>query len=85
LPARPLSEFYRSGHSRNFSRIGLSYLFSASSTEDPAGQHGSNTDQFIPVVYAQPNIITSRVTGTFAYDARDYKGGIDPTSVVRYR
>jgi outer membrane protein insertion porin family len=76
----PLSEFYRKRPFTQFSRVGLSYLFSKSSTEDPPVNEGSNTDQFIPVVYAQPTIITSRVTGTFVYDARDYKGGIDPTS-----
>jgi outer membrane protein insertion porin family len=76
----PLSEFYRKRPFTQFSRIGLSYLFSESSTEDPPVNASGNTDQFIPVVYRQPNIITSRVTGTFVYDARDYKGGIDPTS-----
>ena len=76
----PLSEFYRKRPFTQFSRVGLSYLFSKSSTEDPPINEGTNTDQFIPVVYAQPTIITSRVTGTFVYDARDYKGGIDPTS-----
>ena len=32
---------------------------------------------FIPVIYAQPNILTSRVTGSFVYDTRD--ASIDPT------
>ena len=41
---------------------------------------GADRKQFIPIVYRQPNIITSRITGTFAYDVRDYKGGIDATS-----
>ncbi|HEV8587462.1 MAG TPA: outer membrane protein assembly factor BamA [Pyrinomonadaceae bacterium] len=76
----PLSEFYRKRPFTQFSRVGLSYLFSSSSTKDPQVNTGTNTDQFIPVVYRQPNIITSRVTASFVYDARDYKGGIDPTS-----
>ena len=76
----PLSEFYRKRPFTQFSRVGLSYLFSRSSTEDPPVNESGNVNQFIPVVYTQPNIITSRVTGTFVYDARDYKGGIDPTS-----
>ncbi|MGH9883037.1 MAG: BamA/TamA family outer membrane protein, partial [Pyrinomonadaceae bacterium] len=31
-----------------------------------------------PVIYGQPNIITSRITGTFSYDTRN--ASIDPTS-----
>lgn len=75
----PLSEFYRKRPFTQFSRVGLSYQFSRSSTKDPEVNTTGGTEQFIPVVYQQPNILTSRVTGTFAYDARDYKG-IDPTS-----
>src|SRR6185503_12998546 len=37
----------------------------------------NNPTNFIPVVYRQPNIITSRVTGSFAYDTRN--ASIDPT------
>jgi outer membrane protein insertion porin family len=58
----------------------LSYQLTKSSTKDPEVNVGENADQFIPVVYRQPSIITSRVTATFAYDARDYRGGIDPTA-----
>jgi outer membrane protein insertion porin family len=75
----PLSEFYRKRPFTQFSRVGLSYLLSQSSTKDPEVNANGNTAQFIPVVYRQPNILTSRVTGTFVYDARDYTGGIDPT------
>ena len=57
--------------------------------KDPAVNQGStcgnggNTTtatnpQFIPVIYCQPNIITSRVTVSFAYDTRN--ASIDPTS-----
>lgn len=76
----PLSEFYRKRPFTQFSRIGLAYQISLSSTKDPEVNTGENADQFIPVVYRQPSILTSRVTATFAYDARDYRGGIDPTS-----
>ena len=78
----PLSEFYRKRPFTQFSRVGLSYQISRSSTKDPVVNTAGNTATFIPVIYRQPNIITSRVTGTFVYDARDYKGGggIDPTS-----
>ncbi|HWP55316.1 MAG TPA: BamA/TamA family outer membrane protein, partial [Pyrinomonadaceae bacterium] len=74
----PLSEFYRKRPFTQFSRVGLSYQLSESSVEDPAvNTSGSGSTQFIPVIYAQPNIITSRVTGTFVYDTRN--GSIDPT------
>ena len=85
----PLSEFYRKRRFTQFSRIGASYQFSTSSVKDPAVNQGStcgnggNTTtatnpQFIPVIYCQPNIITSRVTVSFAYDTRN--ASIDPTS-----
>lgn len=73
----PLSEFYRKRPFTQFSRIGLSYQLSESSVEDPAVNTSGNTTQFIPVIYAQPNIITSRATGSFVYDTRD--ANIDPT------
>ena len=73
----PLSEFYRKRPFTQFSRVGLSYQLSESSVEDPAVNTGGNTTQFIPVIYAQPNIITSRVTGSFVYDTRN--ASIDPT------
>ena len=73
----PLSEFYRKRPFTQFSRIGLSYQLSESSVEDPAVNAAGNTTQFIPVIYAQPNIITSRATGTFVYDTRN--ANIDPT------
>ena len=81
----PLSEFYRKRRFTQFSRIGLSYQISQSSVKDPkvnqgnscSGSGNSSNAQFIPVIYCQPNIITSRVTGTFSYDTRN--GSIDPT------
>ena len=85
----PLSEFYRKRRFTQFSRIGASYQFSTSSVKDPAVNQGSTcgtggatttatNPQFIPVIYCQPNIITSRATVSFAYDTRN--GSIDPTS-----
>jgi outer membrane protein insertion porin family len=72
----PLSEFYRKRPFTQFSRIGLSYQLSQSSVEDPP-VNTTDTSQFIPVIYAQPKIITSRATGSFIYDTRN--ASIDPT------
>src|SRR6185503_8194000 len=38
----------------------------------------SANPQFIPVIYCQPNILTSRITGSFAYDTRN--ASVDPTN-----
>jgi outer membrane protein insertion porin family len=74
----PMSEFYRKRRFTQFSRIGLSYQFSTSTVTDPkVNTDPNNPTNFIPVVYSQPNIITSRVTGSFAYDTRN--ASIDPT------
>jgi outer membrane protein insertion porin family len=73
----PLSEFYRKRPFTQFSRVGLSYQIAQSSVKDPAVNTTGTTDQFIPVIYRQPNILTSRVTGTFTYDTRN--ANIDPT------
>jgi outer membrane protein insertion porin family len=48
-----------------------------SSVKDPKSNSDPNSATFIPVVYSQPNILTSRVTGTFTYDTRN--GSVDPT------
>jgi outer membrane protein insertion porin family len=85
----PLSEFYRKRRFTQFSRVGASYQFSTSSVKDPAVNNGSTCDpnsnsqtstnpQFIPVVYCQPSIITSRLTGSFSYDTRN--ASVDPTN-----
>lgn len=73
----PLSEFYRKRRFTQFSRIGLSYQFSQSSVKDPQVNTSGNQGTFIPVIYSQPKIITSRVTGTFTYDTRN--ASIDPS------
>src|SRR2546421_459455 len=78
----PLSEFWRP-RSRRYvqiaraSRIGLSYALSRSSVEDPTVNAQNNAQTLIPVVFSQPNIMTSRVTPSFVYDTRN--GTIDPT------
>jgi outer membrane protein insertion porin family len=73
----PLSEFYRKRPFTQFSRVGLSYQLAQSSVKDPAVNATGATDQFIPVIYKQPNILTSRITGNFVYDTRN--ASIDPT------
>src|ERR1041385_7403457 len=74
----PLSEFYRKRRFTQFSRIGASYQLSLSSVKDPAVNANPNSTTFIPVVYRQPNILTSRGTLTFSYDTRDRS--VDPTN-----
>jgi len=75
----PLSEFYRKRPFTQFSRIGASYQLSLSSVKDPkVNANTTNSTTFIPVIYSQPNIITSRATLTFTYDTRN--ASIDPTS-----
>jgi outer membrane protein insertion porin family len=73
----PLSEFYRKRRFTQFSRIGASYQLSISSVKDPAVNANQNAETFIPIIYKQPNILTSRATLTFAYDTRN--GSVDPT------
>jgi outer membrane protein insertion porin family len=73
----PLSEFYRKRPFTQFSRLGLSYQLARSSVKDPAVNTTGTTAQFIPVIYAQPNILTSRLTATFVYDTRN--ASMDPT------
>lgn len=74
----PLSEFYRRRRFTQFSRIGLSYSLAATSVTDPPVNAENNPNTFIPVVYRQPNILTSRITPTFVYDTRN--AAIDPTT-----
>ncbi|MBA2705804.1 MAG: outer membrane protein assembly factor BamA [Blastocatellia bacterium] len=74
----PLSEFYRKRRFTQFSRIGASYQVSTSSVTDPkVNSDPANASKFIPVIYSQPNIITSRGTLSFVYDTRN--ASIDPT------
>lgn len=78
----PLSEFWRPRSRRlveisRASRVGLSYSISRSSVKDPPVNEQNNPSTFIPVIFAQPNILTSRVTPSLVYDTRN--GTIDPT------
>ena len=75
----PLSEiFFKKRKFTQFSRIGLTYQLSATSIKDPAVNSGSDPSSVIPVIYRQPNILTSRITGTFAFDTRQpAANGID--------
>ena len=74
----PLSEFYRKRRFTQFSRVGASYQFSTSTVKDPEVNAAANPNTVIPVIYAQPNIITSRISLSFSYDTRN--ASIDPTS-----
>ncbi|MEJ7622426.1 MAG: outer membrane protein assembly factor BamA [Pyrinomonadaceae bacterium] len=78
----PLSElFFKKRAFTQFSRVGLSYQFSATSIADPAVNDSADPAARIPVIYRQPNILTSRVTGTFVYDTRQpAPNGIDTLS-----
>ncbi|MDX6611305.1 MAG: outer membrane protein insertion porin family [Blastocatellia bacterium] len=73
----PLSEFYRKRPFTQFSRVGLSYQISQSSTKQPPVNAANNPTTFIPELYTQPSILTSRATASFIYDTRN--GSIDPT------
>ncbi|MDQ3907920.1 MAG: outer membrane protein assembly factor BamA [Acidobacteriota bacterium] len=71
----PLTEFYKKRPFTLSTRIGLTYSFSRTSIQDPAVNSDVNNPQnFIPVLYRQPNIITSRITPTLVYDSRDMRG-----------
>jgi len=75
----PLSElFFKKRRFTQFSRVGLNYQLSATSITDPPVNAGGDPSAVIPVIYRQPNILTSRITGTFVYDSRQpAKNGID--------
>ena len=75
----PLSElFFKKRRFTQFSRVGLTYSFSATSITDPPINTSGDISQRIPIIYAQPNIITSRVSASFVYDTRQpLPNGID--------
>lgn len=75
----PLSEvFFKKRRFTQFSRVGLTYQFSATTITQPDVNLDGDAATEIPVVYAQPNIITSRVTASFVYDSRQPSpNGID--------
>ncbi|MDQ3490102.1 MAG: BamA/TamA family outer membrane protein, partial [Acidobacteriota bacterium] len=75
----PLSElFFKKRRFTQFSRVGLTYQLSATTITDPPVNESADPLLRIPVIYAQPNILTSRVTGSFVYDTRQPSAnGID--------
>lgn len=77
----PLSElFFKKRRFTQFTRLGFQYQFTATSVQDPKVNSSADPAARIPVIYRQPNIITSRVVGSFVYDTRQYaKNGIDTT------
>ncbi|PYS46124.1 MAG: outer membrane protein assembly factor BamA [Acidobacteria bacterium] len=77
----PLSEFMKKSQFTQLSRIGLSYQISQTSVKDPAVNQDPNNPNFIPVIYGQPNILSSRITGSYAYDTRAFAK--DPNDPVR--
>lgn len=77
----PLSEFLPKRAFSRLSRIGLTYQFSATSIQDPEINRSGDPNLVIPVLFAQPNIITSRITPTFVFDSRrPSANGIDTLS-----
>jgi outer membrane protein insertion porin family len=74
----PLSEFLPKRRFSQFSRVGLTYQFSATTITDPPVNQEGNSATEIPVVFRQPNITTSRITPSFVYDSRQpAANGID--------
>ncbi len=78
----PLSElFFKKRKFTTFSRIGLTYQISATSIADPQVNQSDDPASRIPVIYEQPNILTSRIIGSFVYDTRQpAENGIDTNS-----
>jgi outer membrane protein insertion porin family len=75
----PLSEFMRKTSFSQLSRVGLSYQISQTSVKDPVVNQDPTSSNFIPTIYGQPNILTSRVAATYAYDSRGFaKDANDP-------
>ncbi len=75
----PLSElFFKKRRFTQFSRVGLTYQLSATTITDPPINDSADPAARIPVIYAQPNILTSRITSSFVYDTRrPSSNGID--------
>lgn len=82
----PLSElFFKKRRFTQFSRVGLTYQFSTTSISDPPINDSADPAARIPIIYRQPNIITSRMTGSFVYDTRQpAANGIDTNSGTQF-
>lgn len=78
----PLSElFFKKRRFTQFSRVGLSYSLTNTSIADPPINESADPAARIPIIYRQPGILTSRVTGSFVYDTRQpAANGIDTNS-----
>lgn len=78
----PLSELlFKKRRFTQFSRVGLTYQFTTTTITDPPVNESTDPSKRIPVIYAIPNIITSRLTGSFVYDTRQpAANGIDTNS-----
>lgn len=75
----PLSElFFKKRRFTQFSRVGATYQLSLTNIADPPVNALADPSQSIPIIYRQPNILTSKITASFAYDTRQpAKNGID--------
>ncbi len=74
----PLSEFLPKRAFSRLSRIGITYQLSATTITEPAVNQLNDPTLAVPVIFAQPNIVTSRITPTFVYDSREPSAnGID--------
>jgi len=75
----PLSElFFKKRRFTQFSRVGLTYSLSTTTVKDPEVNSSGDPTATIPVLYHQPGIITSQITGSFVYDTRQPShNGID--------
>lgn len=75
----PLSELaFKKRRFTQFSRVGLSYQLSNTSIQDPEVNESADPAARIPIIYRQPGILTSRITGSFVYDTRQpAANGID--------
>ncbi|HKP68925.1 MAG TPA: outer membrane protein assembly factor BamA [Pyrinomonadaceae bacterium] len=78
----PLSElFFKKRRFTQFSRVGLTYQLSSTTITDPPINESADPNSRIPVIYEQPDILTSRVTASFVYDTRQpAANGIDTNS-----
>lgn len=74
-----LSEvLFKKSRFSQFSRLGVTYQFSATSITDPEVNQSGDIAQSIPVLFRQPNILTSRISANYVYDTRQpAANGID--------
>ncbi len=73
----PLTFLFPKSAKARFARVGLSYTYRTSSTEDPAGTFSMDPTGTLALSFAQPDVVQSTITPTFVYSTLD--GGLDPT------